>query len=143
MKIRVAVAVLGIMLAGLGACASRERPDDGPARAMTRLPKNTSAAAEGYIDALNGLATTLRGVTDSATARSALPALEGHLGRLTAHLRELEGAEERVQADARYAFYRTLASADRQFDGQVSRVKGTPGVGTILSPLLDKIPRWR
>jgi hypothetical protein len=142
MNIRALVAVmLGLAIAG--GCASGTTVEDGPERAMQRLPAGVKAAAEGYVEALHGAATALAKVTDTASARAAMPGLEAQLVELTKEWRVLEGLDERKQADARYAMYRSLASADRRFDAQVSRVKGTPGVGSVLAPLLDKIPRWR
>jgi hypothetical protein len=142
MRTRALIVVVAACLA-VGGCASQESVEDGPARAMERLPRDVRMSAEAYIEAMHGVASILQKVTDTASAREAMPGLESRLVELTKQYRVLEGVDERKQADARYAMYRSLASAERRFESQVARVKGTPGVGNVLAPLLDKIPRWR
>ena len=110
---------------------------------MARLREPVRVAAEGFVGAEEQLSRALAGVTDTASARGAMPRIEELLGKLGEHWRALEQAGPSARAEARYAFWERLARADRGFEEQVSRIKGTPGVGPVLSPLLDKVPRWR
>lgn len=131
-------------LAFLPGCASRHHSaPDGQARALERLKEPVRMAAEGYIASLNDLARVLSGVTDTARARESMPRLEGLLANLSDHWRTLDAAGPSTRAEARYAFWQALDAASQSFEAQVARIKGTPGVGSALSGLLDKVPRWK
>ena len=59
---------------------------------MARLSEPVRAAAEGYVDSIEGVSRVLAGVTDTASAKAAMPRIEALLGPLTEHWRTLEGA---------------------------------------------------
>jgi hypothetical protein len=143
-RLALLMTVLGSVLAG---CASgggsRGSTADGPERARARLKEPVRNAAEGYIAATEDLARVLSGVTDTPGARQAMSRIEQLLANLGEHWRALDAAGGSARAEARYAYWARLDSADRALEAQVARIKGTPGVGSALSGLLDKVPRWR
>ena len=110
---------------------------------MARVPEPVRAAADGYIATLNDMTRTLAKVTDTDSARAAMPNIESQLQVLTTNIKTLDGAGPKARADARYAFFSRLAAANEGFASQSGRIKGTPGVGPVLGPLLDKVPRFR
>ena len=83
--------------------------------------------------ALDGLKTTLQGITDSASAKAALPPLEKE-GQQFDKLRDLAG---KLPIDGKTAFAALVAQLRPSIDDLFNKVLAIPGVGDIAKPVID------
>ena len=83
--------------------------------------------------ALDGLKTTLQGVTDSASAKAALPQLEKE-GTEFDKLRDLAG---KLPVDGKTAFAALVAQLRPSIEGLFNKVLAIPGVSDIAKPIID------
>lgn len=86
-------------------------------------------------DALTRLAGTLTGVTDAASAESALPTLE----EVNAALATAEGAAESMSAESRTAIQAAVAAALPTITEQADRILAESGLSSVLKPVVDGI----
>lgn len=134
---------LMLILVPLGACQSSGGSSPDPASSMARLPESTRSAADGYITAVSDLSKQLIAVTDTASARAAMPSIESAITRISQAASQLVAASAEAKSDVGIAFGRRIRNVNDSFAGQVDRIKGTPGIGTTLGPLLDKVRVYR
>ena len=83
--------------------------------------------------ALEGLKTTLQGVTDAASAKAALPQLEKE-GTEFDRLRDLAG---KLPVDGKTAFAALVAQLRPSIEELFNRVLAIPGVSNIAKPVVD------
>ena len=83
--------------------------------------------------ALDGLKTTLQGVTDSASAKAALPQLEKG-GAEFDKLRDLAG---KLPVDGKTAFAALVAQLRPSIEELFNKVLAIPGVSDIAKPIID------
>lgn len=143
MNHRPLAAALLVASLALGACQSSGGSTNDPARAMARLPEPLRAAADGYISGISDLSRQLTSVTDTASARAAMPRIEGTITRASQSFDSLQAANPQARADISEAFGQRIRNVNDDFAAQVNRIKGTPGLGTTLGPLLDKVRIYR
>jgi hypothetical protein len=86
-------------------------------------------------DALTRLADTLTGVTDAASAESALPTLE----EVNAALATAQGAAESMPAESRTAIQAAVAAALPTITEQADRILAESGLSSVLKPAVDGI----
>ena len=86
-------------------------------------------------DALTRLADTLTGVTDAASAESALPTLE----EVNAALATAQGAAESMPAESRTAIQAAVAAALPTITEQADRILAESGLSSVLKPVVDGI----
>jgi Bacterial protein of unknown function (DUF937) len=82
---------------------------------------------------LDGLKTTLLGITDAASAKAALPPLEKE-GKEFDRLRDLTG---KLPMDGKTAFAALVAQFRPSIDDLFNKVLAIPGVGDIAKPVID------
>lgn len=114
-----------------------------PERAMSELPDATRQQVDGYLGALGGLVSVLAGVTDTPSASQSMPRLEEYLQKVTQHAKEINGLAPETRRRIGEAFGARFASWNDAYAAQVNRIKGTPGLGQKLGPLLDKVTLLR
>lgn len=136
MLIRVLVCAAACVL-GLG-CAS-----EGGHRSSSSVPEAQRAAVNGYLNAVSDASKLLGSVTDTASARAAMPQLEQLIKSIDASFKQLgwAGSSDRDRVSGAYG--EQLRAANEAFAAQVNRIKGTAGLGSVLGPLLDKIQLFR
>ena len=83
--------------------------------------------------ALDGLKTTLQGVTDAASAKAALPQLEKE-GTEFDKLRDLAG---KLPVDGKTAFAALVAQLRPSIEDLFNKVLAIPGVSDIAKPIID------
>ncbi len=86
-------------------------------------------------DALTRLTGTLTGVTDAASAESALPTLE----EVNAALATAQGAAESMPAESRTAIQAAVAAALPTITEQADRILAESGLSSVLKPVIDGI----
>ena len=82
---------------------------------------------------LDGLKTTLLGISDAASAKAALPPLEKE-GKEFDKLRDLTG---KLPLDGKNAFAALVAQLRPSIDDLFNKVLAIPGVGDIAKPVID------
>ena len=82
---------------------------------------------------LDGLKTTLLGITDAASAKAALPPLEKE-GKEFDKLRDLAG---KLPMDGKTAFAALVAQLRPSIEDLFNKVLAIPGVGDIAKPVID------
>ena len=83
--------------------------------------------------ALDGLKTTLQGVTDAASAKAALPQLEKGAAEFD-KLRDLAG---KLPVDGKTAFAAFVAQLRPSIEELFNKVLAIPGVSDIVKPVID------
>ena len=83
--------------------------------------------------ALDGLKTTLQGITDAASAKAALPQLEKE-GTEFDKLRDLAG---KLPVDGKTAFVALIAQPRPSIEELFKKVLAIPGVNDIAKPIID------
>ncbi len=84
---------------------------------------------------VSGLKDTLGKVTDEASAKAALPSLEGMLKTVTG----LGESVDNLPATARQTFSGMFSESLPSIKDLIEKVSNMPGVGPILKPVLDQI----
>lgn len=84
---------------------------------------------------VSGLKDTLGKVTDEASAKAALPGLEGMLKTVTS----LGDSVDNLPATARSAFSGMFSESLPSIKDLIEKVSNMKGVGEILKPILDQI----
>jgi hypothetical protein len=143
MNVRTAVISIAISLVPLAACQSSGGTANDPGRAMARLSDASRADADNYISAVSDLSRQLIAVTDTASARAAMPSIESAVSRISQSAAQLTVATPEAKADISTAFGRRISNVNESYAAQVDRIKGTPGIGSVLGPLLDKVRMYR
>jgi Bacterial protein of unknown function (DUF937) len=82
---------------------------------------------------IDGLKTTLQGISDAASAKAALPPLEKE-GQQFDKLRDLAG---KLPMDGKTAFAALVAQLRPSIDDLFNKVLAIPGVGDIAKPVID------
>ena len=82
---------------------------------------------------IDGLKTTLQGITDAASAKAALPPLEKE-GKEFDKLRDLAG---KLPMDGKTAFAALVAQLRPSIEDLFNKVLAIPGVGDIAKPVID------
>jgi hypothetical protein len=82
---------------------------------------------------IDGLKTTLQGISDAASAKAALPAFEKE-GQQFDKLRDLAG---KLPMDGKSAFAALVAQLRPSIDELFNKVLAIPGVGDIAKPVID------
>ena len=82
---------------------------------------------------IDGLKTTLQGISDAASAKAALPPLEKE-GKEFDKLRDLAG---KLPSDGKSAFAAFVAQLRPAIDDLFNKVLAIPGVGDIAKPVID------
>ena len=134
------------ILAGLGwmYMAGRDRPQ--VAQETTRpapqpsetvgagTPNQTVAELTGQLTrSVDGMRTTLQGITDSASAQAAMPKLQ----QMVTDLDKLNGATAQLPQQSRSQFAAQVAAAMPAFNQLCDRVLAIPGVAGVAKPVID------
>lgn len=143
MNARTLAVMVFVALIPLEACQTSGGATSDPARAMARLPEPARAASDGYISGVSDLSKQLISVTDTASARAAMPGIERTIARICQSADQLQKASPQAKADIADAFGQRIRNVNESYAAQVDRIKGTPGIGTTLGPLLDKVRIYR
>jgi hypothetical protein len=83
----------------------------------------------------DGLKTVLPGITDTATAKTALPKLQ----EATAQLNEVGGLATKLTPESRKTLAQLIAAATPTIDQMCNKVLDTPGVGPVAKPAIDEL----
>ena len=107
---------------------------------VAEAPAATEAAPDvDYVgsvgDALTSLTASLTGVTDVASAESALPTLE----EVNAALATAQGAAESMPAESRTAIQSAVGAALPTITEQTDRILAESGLASLLKPVIDGI----
>ena len=110
-----------------------EAPDvEAPAAVETAADVDYVGTIGGALTRLTG---TLTGVTDAASAESALPTLE----EVNAALATAQGAAESMPAESRTAIQAAVAAALPTITEQADRILAESGLSSVLKPVIDGI----
>lgn len=85
--------------------------------------------------AIDGLKATLEGITDAATAQTALPKLQ----EANATLGEIGGSVGKLQAEQKTAFAALVAAALPAINALFDKVLAIPGVSDVVKPAIDPL----
>lgn len=85
--------------------------------------------------AIDGLAGTLKGVTDAASARAALPRLQG----AAAQLDKVNGVASQLPASSRSALMALIGAVRPSLEDLFTKVLAIPGVAEIAKPTIDGV----
>ena len=112
------------------------------AKAAQDVARSSPALEVGDLDvgkrlteAVNGVAATLGGVTDQASAQAAVPKLV----EIDARLYELKPKIDQLEGDARKALATLVTGMLPKVQSAIDRVRATPGAADALKPSLDPI----
>jgi hypothetical protein len=109
-------------------------PATPPAATAPATPAVPSAdLASLTTSALGALTTSLNGITDEATAKTALPGLSDIATRIA----DVKTAAGLLTGDARQPIAAMITSALPGITAAVEKAVGIPGVGTIINPVLQ------
>lgn len=72
-----------------------------------------------------------------------MPGIERAIGRVSENSERLNSATTGFGPDIHEAFGGRLRNVNDEFSAQLDRIKGTPGIGSIMGPLLDKVRVYR
>lgn len=141
----VALALIGAGLWYLSNGKPAVKPGDAsvnPASVHVDLPAATVADVDpvkaltekftGYFDSVGG---ALDGITDEATAKTALPQVQ----KMAEQFDDLKGLFDKLPAAAKTGLNGLLESSQKTLTEKVEKVLGIPGVGELLKPALEGI----
>jgi len=135
------------ILAGLGwmYMAGRERPQvaqdtSRPATPSETVgagtPNQTAAELTGQLNkSVDGMKTTLQGISDPASAQEAMPKLQ----QMTAELDKLNSATTQLPPQAKSLFAAQVAAAMPAFNQLCDQVLAIPGVAGVAKPVIDSL----
>ncbi|MBV8696588.1 DUF937 domain-containing protein [Bradyrhizobium sp.] len=102
-------------------------------------PANTTVDGVNLASNLNSsidtLKSTLPGITDPATAQSALPKING----VTAQLDDINGRAAKLSPEGRSALVKLIVVAIPSINQMCDKVIATPGVGPVAKPAIDDL----
>jgi hypothetical protein len=99
---------------------------------MTVDGTNLASNLNSSIDTLNS---TLPGITDPATAQSALPKING----VTAQLNDISTRAAKLSPEGRSALVKLIVVAMPSINQMCDKVIATPGVGPVAKPAIDDL----
>ena len=85
--------------------------------------------------AIDGLKTSLEGITDAATAQAALPKLQ----EATGALEKVNGMAGKLQAEQKSALAALITAALPVINPLIDKVLAIPGVSDIAKPAIDSL----
>jgi hypothetical protein len=127
-----------LAIAAAAAYLSSRSADDmvvgGLGTAQTLTVKGVDLGGQ-ITDSVRGLRTTLAGITDAASAESALPKLK----EITAQLDNVAGLKGQLSATQRTTLSGLVSPAMPPINELVQKVLAIPGVAEVLKPTLDTL----
>ncbi|MEM7041307.1 MAG: DUF937 domain-containing protein [Pseudomonadota bacterium] len=104
------------------------------AEAVTAMVGDVDVGGE-LTSAFDGLTETLSGITDTASAEAAIPALE----EVSNGLDNLTGLAEQLPEGAVSMVSELVSGGLESLDGLVANLESIPGVGDLIKPVIDQI----
>ncbi|HWX60693.1 DUF937 domain-containing protein [Bradyrhizobium sp.] len=91
--------------------------------------------ANNFNSSVNTLKSTLPGITDPATAQSALP----KINEVTAQLNDINGRAAKLSPEARSALVKLIVVAIPSINQMCDKIIATPEVGPVAKPAIDDL----
>lgn len=131
-----ALAVLALWLLSSYGC-ERERTQNTETTAPTQTTPMTADATlvDTTTKALNGLTTTLSGITDEASAKAAVPQLQD----IANQIESVKTAAAPFSAETKRPIASLVANALPGITAAIEKATGIPGVAAILNPILQPL----